>query len=127
MSEVKVRAKDRGQKPDFSWANRGDIFSIPEDKFSDRWMEKVDKDEKPQTPMQHPAAVAIEEPTSVMASNLQEASTTDRESVIRAAIGKLIAEGSDDVPNVSAINKEVDLDPKVTAAERDAIMSKDNG
>jgi hypothetical protein len=41
MADVKVRAKYRGQKPDFTWAEEGEVFEIDAKLFSERWMEKV--------------------------------------------------------------------------------------
>jgi hypothetical protein len=41
MAEMKVRAKYRGQKPDRTWAEEGEVFEIDAKLFSKRWMEKV--------------------------------------------------------------------------------------
>lgn len=44
---IKVMAvHSGGQKPDFTWAREGDVFDIPEDKFSARWMRKVEEPKK---------------------------------------------------------------------------------
>lgn len=42
---IKVRAKLKGQKPDMTWAQEGDVFEIDPDLFSKRWMEKITADE----------------------------------------------------------------------------------
>ena len=38
---VTVQARFPGQKPDRSWAAEGDVFDVPEDKVSARWMVPV--------------------------------------------------------------------------------------
>mgnify|MGYP000244668114 CR=1 FL=1 len=38
MADVQVKAKLRGQKPDRSWANEGEAFTIDERLVSKRWM-----------------------------------------------------------------------------------------
>jgi hypothetical protein len=51
MADVKVRAKYRGQKPDRTWAEEGEVFEIDAKLFSKRWMVKVDgRKAKPETP-----------------------------------------------------------------------------
>lgn len=42
MADVAVKAKRRGQKPDGTWAEEGEVFKIDTKLFSKRWMEKVD-------------------------------------------------------------------------------------
>lgn len=39
--EISVMALDRGQKPDRTWAKRGERFNVPVEKFSENWMKKV--------------------------------------------------------------------------------------
>ena len=42
MADVLVRAKRRGQKPDRTWVEEGDVFKIDAAQFSKRWMVKVE-------------------------------------------------------------------------------------
>jgi hypothetical protein len=43
MADVTVRAKWRGQRPDGTWAQEGDVFTVPADKVSSRWMEEIEE------------------------------------------------------------------------------------
>jgi len=43
MADVRVKAKRRGQKPDGTWAEEGDEFTVPEKLVSDRWMIRLSK------------------------------------------------------------------------------------